>query len=297
MGKRSVKEQATAQSKAVATTNRKTAVAKGSGGLPAYLAETKMTGKGVSTDASDNLVPMARVLQKMSPEVEKKGVAYIAGAEAGDIFIKNTANPIIKGEAGFLFQPCYFSKGVVEWLPRAKGGGGGGGFVALHPEMPSDAVQAQDPQNEERKIWVRKSNKNLLVETRYHGGYIIVDDEPPQPAILPFSGSGHTVSKTWMMLMNRKQFNGTKADSYAVYYRFRSVLKNKNNNTWHLFEITDAGEQDPASGLPTTFWAPSVEDFERGKSLHDSLASGARVFNAEDSDAAEENAGGKDGKI
>lgn len=250
-----------------------------SGNVPAHLASVKMSGAGVSTDQSDNLIPMARILQKMSPEVDKKaGAQYIKGAEPGDIYVKSLSNPIIKGEDGFLFQPCYFSKGFVEWIPRAKGGGGGGGYVALHKEEPSDTVSQPDPMNPERNIRVRKSNGNIVVETRYHGGFIIMEDGEPVPCVIPFSSSGHTVSKTWMMLMNRKQVNGIKADSFAVYYRMKSVSKTKNNNTWSLFEVTDAGEEE--DGVPTTYWVPSTEDYARGKALFESLASGRRGFDA-----------------
>lgn len=247
---------------------------------PAYLDEIEMTGAGVSTDQSDILIPMARILQKMSPEVDKKaGAQYIKGAEPGDIYIKSLQNPIIKGEEGFLFQPCYFSKGFVEWIPRSKGGGGGGGFVALHPTEPADTVSQPDPQNPERNIRVRKSNGNLVVETRYHGGFIITDDGEPIPCVIPFASSGHTVSKNWMMLMARKFRKGQKADSWSVFYRMKSVSKTKNNNTWSLFEVTDAGEEGD-DGLPETYWAPTREDFERGKALHDSLATGKRGFDA-----------------
>lgn len=268
------KQAATAKTKAVA----KLATV---GGVPAHLQDKKMTGAGVSTDQSDLLIPMARILQKNSPEVEKKAPTYVKGAEPGDIYIKILDKPIIKGDDGFLFQPCYFSKGFVEWLPRNKGGGGGGGFVTLHAVEPSDTESRPAPDNPERMLRVRKSNGNLIVETRYHGGYIITDEGEPIPAVIPFASSGHTVSKIWMMLMNRKMIGDNKADSFAVYYRFKSVLKTKGPNTWHMFEITDAGEPGD-DNLPTTYWAPTEEDYERGRMLYQNLATGAKTFRAED---------------
>jgi hypothetical protein len=255
------------------------AIAKtGGGGVPAHLQKVKMSGAGVSTDTSDLLIPMCRILQPMSPEVQKRGATYIKGAEPGDIYIKNAANPVLKGEDGFLFQPCYFSKGIVEWLPRDKGGGGGGGFVMLHKEEPADAISVPNPQNPERTMRIRKSNKNILVETRYHGGFIITDGTP-MPAVIPFASSGHTVSKAWMMLMNSKMVSGVKADSWAVYYRFKTKLKTVGPNTWSIFEITDGGEEDE-DGLPSTLWVPTLEDYERGAALGKSLASGAQRFDA-----------------
>lgn len=264
------------------------AVAKGgSNALPAHLAKVKMTGAGVSTDAADNLIPMARVLQPLSPEVQKKGTNSIPGAEPGDILIKNAPQPIIKGDEGFLFQPCYFDKGFVEWLPRAKGGGGGGGFVAMHKEEPKDTGSKPNPENPEKSIRVRKSNGNLIVETRYHGGFIIDEDGTPSPAVIPFSGSGHSVSKRWMMLMNKKVVDGAKVDSFAILYKFTTVHVERGGNNWFMFEVSDAGEED-ANGLPTTRWVDSVEDYERGKALADSLASGARTFDASEAEVVED---------
>lgn len=276
--------------KAVTTTKKPAtkAVAKtGGAALPAHLAKVKMTGAGVSTDAADNLIPMARVLQPLSPEVQKKGTNSIPGAEPGDILIKNAPNPIIKADDGFLFQPCYFDKGFVEWLPRSKGGGGGGGFVAMHKEEPKDTESRPNPENPEKTIRVRKSNGNLVVETRYHGGFIIADGEPPMPAVIPFSGSGHSVSKRWMMLMNKKVVDGAKVDSFAILYKFVTVHVERGGNNWFMFEVSDAGEED-ANGLPTTRWVDSVEDYERGKALSDSLTTGARTFDASEAAPTEE---------
>ncbi len=63
-------------------------------------------------------------------------------------------------------------------------------------------------------------------------------------------------------------------------------MKSKNNNNWFLFDIADAGEEE--DGIPATHWVPSIEDYERGKALHKSLASGQRTFDAAASDVEEE---------
>src|SRR6188768_2299287 len=94
-------------------------------GLPAHLRDYKSTGAGVPNKMDDFLIPMAKVLGPQSPEVLKNNPNQIKGAEAGDILIKNAPRPLIKAEAGFLFQPCYRDEAVIEWLPRGKGGGGG----------------------------------------------------------------------------------------------------------------------------------------------------------------------------
>ena len=120
---------ATAEDTTTNTTAANAVVAQPANALPAFLNEVDMTGKGVSNDAADKLIPMARVLQPLSPQVLNGNPALIPGALAGDILVKNAPKPLIKGAAGIMFQSCYFSKDVVEWKPRGQGGGGGGGFV------------------------------------------------------------------------------------------------------------------------------------------------------------------------
>jgi len=254
-------------------------VSKKEAGLPAYLKDKKMQGAGVSTDQADMLIPMLRILQALSPEVEKKGISYLPGAEPGMGLLKNAPNPLIDMDKGILFQPVYANKAVVEWIPRQSGGGGGGGFVGTYPEMPKTATQVPDPNNPKRMLTVNKENGNLLVETRYHGGFII-DEEgkaPPMPAVIPFSSTGHTVAKGWNTLMAQKIFEGQRVDSWAVYYRIRTRLKVRGTQSWYIFDITDAAtpsEENSHLG----YVAPTPSDFDRGKALYDSLASGKMKF-------------------
>jgi hypothetical protein len=255
-----------------------------SGSPPAHLAGYQSSGAGVPTDQGDFLIPMARVLDAKSPEVEKRGPNYVQGAEAGDIFIKNGPIPLIKGDEGFLFQPVYRDQAIVEWLPRTKGGGGGGGFVARHPvdflSESDDVEQRSHPENKEKRIWVRKSSGNLLVDTRYVGGFMIAEDAPPLPLVLPFQSTGHTVAKGWNMKMAQKRINGAPADIWLVYYRVTSQHKSRGDQSWFLFSIADAGEDNE------TMWCPTAEDVIRGRQLYDSLNSGARRM--ADEDAVEE---------
>lgn len=269
---------APSQSRSVARPNQNQA------GVPAHLQGYESTGAGVPTDQSEFLIPMARVLDPKSPEVDQRGNANaIKGAQPGDIYIKNAPTQIIKGETGFLFQPCYRDSAVIEWLPRAKGGGGGTGFVARHPadflQTSKDVTKQPHPEDKKKLITVRKSSGNPLVETRYYGGYAISDDddEPPMPLVIPFASTGHTVAKQWNMLLATKRINGARADIWLVYYRVATRLRQRNDQAWYLFDVSDAGDKD---GAKATMWAPTIEDVERGRSLHESLARGEKQFEA-----------------
>jgi hypothetical protein len=251
--------------------------------LPAHLRGYKSEGRGVPTETKDFLIPMAKVLDAKSPEVTKGNPNRFAGAEPGDIFIKNAPVPLIKGDDGLVFQPCYRDDSVNEWLPRNKGGGGGGGFVAKHPADfltdPNNAKliwQRPHPENPEKKIWVMKSTGNHLIETRYYGGYMISDDAPPMPLVLPFSSTGHTVAKQWNMLIAQKRIGGAPADIWLVYYLVKTRNKTRADQSWFLFDVGDAGPEE--NGLPTTLWTPTLADRERGRILHEQLSSGEKKF-------------------
>jgi hypothetical protein len=247
---------------------------------PSYLQTVDMKGSGVATDQSDLLIPMIKILQALSPEVEKKGAAYVPGAEAGMAMMKNAPNPLIDMEKGILFQPVYNNKAVVEWIPRQSGGGAGGGFVASYPTMPNNVARVNDPNNPKKTITINPETGNLLVETRYQGGFIIDESNKnsPMPAVIPFSSTGHTVAKGWNFLMSQKMVGGKHANAWAVYYRIKTKLKTRGSQSWYIFDITDAGEIDPKTKRIETYWAPSLEDYNRGKALYDSLAAGKIKF-------------------
>lgn len=259
--------------------------------MPAFLNDVEMTGKGVSNNAADKLIPMARVLQPLSPQVLQNNPDQVQGALAGDILVKNAPKPLIKGQNGFLFQSCYFYKDVVEWKPRLQGGGGGQGFVKRWPVEEvaeiEEAEERPDPRDPSKRIWVNSATGNWLVETRYHVGYIIDPETGPMPCYIPFSSTGHSVSKAWMFSMSLKRLpNGKPADCFAIYYLLKTKQRTRNNQTWFVFDPSDAGPND-ANGQPTPMWTPTLEDYNRGLELQRALEAGEVQLANEETDAAE----------
>jgi len=270
--------------------------------LPAELMEELAAdaGAGTSQSADDNIVPFIVLLQDMSPEVKKRDPEYVDGAEVGMLLNKATkqlyaADEKQAEEAGLPileFQPCYFDRCVVEWVPRADGGG----FVARHelqgsPEQTMEklgARQVPDPQDPNKKIWRTSDGKNDLIDTRYHFGHVISEDGI-SPAVLAFSSTGHTASREWMTMMNNfkvpvKQADGTtvlkSAPSWSKKYRVGSKPKSNKKGDFFVVNIADAGVI-----VDTAVRAA-------GKALNASVGSGA-VRAAQD----EAPAGGEDSPI
>lgn len=221
-------------------------------------------GKGVSSSAEDNIVPIIYLLQANSPATKKSNPSYVEGAQPGDIWKRNSIhNPIVKGEVGIQFQPCFFSKVWVEWRPNR------GGLAGVHNERPSDAKEVEVMhEGKPKRMWARE-NGNTLVETRQHAGF--ADGEP---FVIPFSSTGHTVSRNWMNLMNQVFIPGTNkvAPSYAKTYRLTTVERTKDSNSWFVFKVEDLGDKG---------WV-SKEQYLRGKQLFDSFNRGEKVATVEE---------------
>src|SRR5262245_10082345 len=265
-----------AKSKEAAVAARPAAAvpAKVNADVPAHLRGYESKGVGVPSRPEDFLLPMAKVLGHQSPEVIK-GPARVADAEAGDILIKNAPIPLIKADTGFLFQPCFRDEADIEWLPRGKGGGGGSGFVARHPPGmigSKDSEQVANPQDPSKLIWIRRTTKNQLVNTRYVSGFLISKQAPPMPLVLPFASTGHTSAKQWNLLIASQRLGDVVADIWLVYYMIRTRLRTRGDQSWYTMEASNAGDD----GGP--LWVPTMDDAERGHQLYDSLARGERQY-------------------
>lgn len=223
-------------------------------------------GKGISHAAEDNIVPLVYLLQPLSPQVMRGNERRIEGAEPGDIWLRNEAADrcIIKGETGMLFQPCWFSKCWIEWMPDR------GGFVARHPTRPPEAT-LQDVQNDKgdvKKMWVMPGTNNRVIETREYSGFVIDEDDPlrAKPYTIPFSSTGHTVAKKWMTAMRDELIEGTNdvAPSFANVWRLTVEMVTRNNNSWYQYSVEKA------------YTVETGDEIMRGAKLYDAFAAGMK---------------------
>ena len=80
-----------------------------------------------------------------------------------------------------------------------------------------------------------------------------------------------------MMSLKINPANQKRVDSFAIYYRLTTRLKAKGSQSWHMFEVRDAGPADQL-GQPTTLWVPTAEDYLRGKKLFEDITAGRLDF-------------------
>lgn len=194
-------------------------------------------GKGVSTAASDNLVPLIYVLQPLSPQV-MSGPAQIEGAKAGDIWLKNASDPIVSGKKGIWFMPCTMYMRWTEWVPREKGGG----FISSYDYQGYDKLPPgaeRDTSVKNRPSFHFPETGNDLVETRYEAG-IVWRDGNPTPYVIPFKSTGHAVSRGWMSKrVEQRRPDGTIWPSWTHLYRLTTTMKKNNYGQWFIFEVSD----------------------------------------------------------
>lgn len=217
-------------------------------------------GQGVSQRPEDNLVPMLAVLQPLSPQVDRRNLKHVEGAEAGAIWLKNSPVEIVPGEEGLDFQPCWFDVAWVEWVPRKAGGG----FVARHKVRPPEAElrEVQGDSGPQMK-WVMP-NGNEVIETRYHVGRARLPGGVVMPFMIPFTSTGHTVSRDWHTKMNtRKLRSGNVAPSFSTWYRLTTKQRQKNNYTWFVLQA-DVGD-----------WVRDPRDLQAGVALAEAMERGA----------------------
>ncbi len=195
-------------------------------------------GAGTSQDREDNLMPFVVVLQDMSPQVKKREPTYIDGAEPGMIL----RTDIKKLYKSLLFQPVVFDKKVVEWVPRDAGGGGGKGFVATHDKMPADAINPTKDGKVLKNAWISEKTGHNYVETRYHYGNILDEDTGAiTPAVIGMSATGHSVSRSWMSLMNQFRVGGVIAPSWFRCYEIGTEERRNAQGNWFVFSVRDRG--------------------------------------------------------
>lgn len=257
-------------------------------------------GQGVSTDASDNLVPLLAVLQGQSPQCMKKNPEYIEGAEAGDILLKGAANPLVKGEDGFLFQACDYRYDWVKWRPRKQGGGLLGRAEGSESKPPDGAKQVKDKSDDgkSRMAW-KDDDGNDWIFTRYFSGHVFLGDKLNSPVmgfVIPLKSTGHTVAKQWMTSINQLLVPGEdpplKAAIFASIWHIVTKHRSNVDGEWYVLEpklhymLGTNKKQEELDG----------ELFDRGLVLSQAFTSGAKRMEEEVESGVGEGTGKRRGR-
>ena len=230
---------------------------KNDGGLPAELMEAfeADSGSGFEGVTTDDLqIPFIRLIQALSPQVDKNDSNFIAGSGAGDIF-----NTVTKqhwdGNEGLIVLPSYFQMKLLEFIPRTQGGG----FVGELSPTSDDVKNAHRDEDSGMELL---PSGNELVRTAQYYVKVVHEDGNLESAILDMKKSQLKKSRAWLTLMQMQKHNGKALPMFANTYRLTSVSEKNDKGNWYNWSIAKEGS------------VPSIEAYNEAKEMHQSVKDG-----------------------
>ena len=211
---------------------------------------------GLGTDPADQLMPLITTVQSNTPIAEKRSAEYRVGAEPGSFWFRNDLIEFRDGVAGFVAIPIEMQTVWIEWGPTR-----GSGRHGRHPERPNDAELRTSLEDSAKSQWVRRSNSNVVVETREF--FIMTPDA--KPYLMPFTGAGHTTAKRWQTYFQqfRHPRTGGVMPAYSRKYLLTTVPQaDKKGHHWFGVRFQDRG------------WVSRTE-YDAARALHAVVVRGA----------------------
>ena len=248
-----------------------TAVAKKDGAaLPAELELMNdifdNAGEGASFDSSEMQIPFVRLLQALSPQLNKKKPEYIEGAASGDAF-NNVTNEYWDGEAGIEVIVCFQTTKYLEFVPRDMGGGFKGEIA------PNNPVIQQVVRQGGKEVM---PNGNELVKSDQHFCLLLDGEGGYQPVVIDMKSTQLKVSRRWKTQIAMQKIKNPKTGQmitppvFATVWKLRSVEESNDQGSWSNWAVERVG---------------LVEDrnlFQEAKAFRESIAAGEVKAQAED---------------
>lgn len=230
--------------------------------LPDFLAQDaeSLAGTGTSSAAKDNVLPWLIILQKNSPQVNKKDPLYIEGAEAGMVLNRATNKLYDAENEGIPVIPAAFQKRIMEWEPR-EGGKGGKPPVGMHPENTPLLKQAKP--NDKKTPCL--PNGNELLETAFEIVMLVNEGEP---AVISMAKSALQSSRRWMTLKRSFKVGNPPriAPSFSRMYALKTVWVQNEKGDWYNWVAEDLG------------WVKDAYLYEAAKALNYAFDNGEVVL-------------------
>lgn len=219
-------------------------------------------GDGAHYDSSEMQIPFVRVLQALSPQLNKNKSEFIKGASAGDIF-NTVTGEIWSGDVGITVIPVYQETKYLEFVPRSQGGGYKGERHASDPDL-QNTTRVGIPYGSKELL----PNGNELVKSDQHFCLLLADDGPYQPAIVDMKSTSLKVSRRWktqIAMQKVKTPDGRMLTPalYATIWRLGVVEESNDQGSWSNWSVEKIG------------LVQSRELFQEAKALRESVASGA----------------------
>jgi hypothetical protein len=209
---------------------------------------------------ADVIIPSLKLLQALSPEIQKRGSSYVAGAEEG-MMLNSLTQELYGMEVSII--PCYYYRSWVEFIPK-NDDGSGGGFVAEHPQYDTTNLKP-DPKTGRPRY---NAAGNEIVETGTHACLLIKADGAFEPIVLRCTSTKWKASRklnTLIAAFKRKiktpDGQWVSPPRFAMRFKLASVFVDQ-TPSYFTFDVEDNGE-----------WA-TEEQMAVGQGLYQSMAAG-----------------------
>jgi len=194
-------------------------------------------GEGAAFDSSEMQIPFIRVLQALSPQLNKKKPEYIEGAAQGDLFNTVTGEHW-SGEEGITVIPCFQTTKYLEFVPRDMGGG----FKGEIP--PNSPVLQQTTRSGAREML---PSGNELVKSDQHFCLVVSEDGSYQPAVIDMKSTQLKVSRRWktQIAMQKVKHPSTGAmvtpAVFATMWKLTSTEESNDQGSWNNYLVEKVG--------------------------------------------------------
>ena len=195
-------------------------------------------GVGLENITTDDMqIPFIRIIQALSPQLQKDDPLYIKGAEQGDIF-NTVSQEIYKQDEGVIVVPAFFEKKFLEFQLRSSGGG----FVRELAADDKDITMT----SREGTIELLP-NGNELVRTHQHLVIAQSADGTIAPSVLDMKKTQLKVSRRWNTLKNSARLpSGALMPIYGTAWQLTTVLEANDQGKWFNYKLDRINEITPA---------------------------------------------------
>jgi len=194
-------------------------------------------GEGAVFDSSEMQIPFLRVLQALSPQLNKKKAEYIDGASSGDMF-NTVTNECFDGEEGVVLIPCFQTTKYLEFTPREQGGG-------FRGEIPAnDPILTRTERNGAKEIL---PTGNELVKSDQHYCLLIGSDGIAQPIVVDMKSTQLKVSRRWKTQIAMQKMAHPKTGKlitppvFATMWKLSTTEESNDQGSWANYQIEKVG--------------------------------------------------------
>ena len=198
-------------------------------------------GGGLENLTADDLtIPRLKILQALSPEVNKRDGKYVDGAAAGDI-INTVTSELYTEETGCVVIPVTYKRMFLEWQPRESGGG----LIQQHTDP---QILSQTTKDKTGADVLENGNYIQTSATHY---VLTISGDSYQQVMIPMAGTQLKKSRTWNSVMASLKVKSSEGKvftppSFSHKYKLTTVAESNDRGTWFGWSIENLGVLEEA---------------------------------------------------